>query len=166
VDQDDVVPVIRRAAPRDLHVLVELVREFRHLERRSFDAGRVSDVLRPLLADDVLGQVWLVDDPEHHDEAAGYVVLTWAWSVGCGGRVGLLDEFHVRGPGNQLATRVLAELLEVAQAAGAARVLVETEAHDRRAREFYGLADFDLTDSVWMDVSLAPPDGVGPSSLT
>jgi GNAT superfamily N-acetyltransferase len=149
--------VIRRAAPADLDVLVALMREFCRVEQHPFDPDRVSAGLRPLLADDVLGQVWLVHDREHPGQPAGYAVLTWAWSLGCGGRVGLLDEFHVRAAGNGLATRVLAELLEVAQASGAARVFVETEAHDRRAREFYGLADFDLTDSVWMNVSLAPP---------
>jgi GNAT superfamily N-acetyltransferase len=148
--------VIHRAGPEDLDLLAELVREFCHVEQHSFDADRVLAALRPLLADDALGQVWLVVDPEHPEDRAGYVVLTWAWSVGRGGRIGLLDEFHVRAAGNQLATDVLAELLEVAQAAGAVRVFVETEAHDRRAREFYGLADFDLTDSVWMNVRLSP----------
>ena len=76
------------------------------------------------------------------------------WSLRCGGRQCLIDELHVRTHGNGLATRALAELLDVAQAAGAARVVVETEAHDRRAREFYGKADFDLTDSMWMSTEL------------
>jgi GNAT superfamily N-acetyltransferase len=148
--------VLRRAGPEDLEDLVWLAREF-SVEQHAFDLDRVLAALRPLLADDSLGQVWLVENPEHPGERAGYAVITWGWSLACGGRQGVIDEMHVRAHGNTLATRALAELLEVAQAAGAARVFVETEAHDRHAREFYGLADFDLTDSVWMNVSLAPP---------
>jgi GNAT superfamily N-acetyltransferase len=144
--------VLRRARTADLDDLLMLVREFCQVEQHAFDLDRMFTALRPLLADDALGQVWFVEDPEHPEEAAGYAVLTWGWSLGCGGREGLIDELHVRAHGNGLATRVLAELLDVAQAAGAARVLVETEAHDRRAREFYGQADFDLTDSVWMSM--------------
>ena len=147
--------VLHRAGPEDLEDLVWLAREFCHVEQHAFDLDRVAAALRPLLADDSLGQVWLVENPEHPGERAGYAVLTWGWSLGCGGRQCLLDELHVRAHGNTLATRALAELLEVAQAAGAARVLVETEAHDRRAREFYGKAGFDLADSVWMSTLVA-----------
>jgi GNAT superfamily N-acetyltransferase len=142
--------VLHRAGPEDLEDLVWLAREFCHAEQHDFDLDRVITALSPLLADDSLGQVWLVENPEHPGERAGYAVLTWSWSLACGGLQCLIDELYVRAHGNSLATRVLAELLEVARAEGAARVVVETEAHDRRVREFYGKADFDLTDSVWM----------------
>ena len=74
--------------------------------------------------------------------------------MAAGGRECLLDELHVRARGNELATRVLAALLDEAQAAGAVKVLLDTEAHDRRAREFFGAAGFDLTDSVRMSLPL------------
>ena len=147
--------VLHRAGPGDLDDLLMLVREFCHDEQHTFDQDRVLAGLRTLLADDALGQVWLVRDPEHPGEAAGYAVLTWAWSLACGGYQCLVDELHVRAHGNDLARRVLAELLDVAQAGGAARVLVETEAHDRRAREFFGAAGFDLTDSVFMSLPVS-----------
>ena len=149
--------VLHRAGEDDLDDVLTLVREFCHDEQRAFDRERVLSALRPLLADDVLGQVWLVRDPERPGDAAGYAVLTWGWSLGCGGRQCLIDELHVRAPGNDLAMRALAELVDVAQAAGAARVVVETEAHDRRAREFYGKAGFDLADSASMNLDLPAP---------
>jgi GNAT superfamily N-acetyltransferase len=146
--------MLHRAGEDDLDGVLTLAREFCRVEQHVFDRDRVIAGLRPLLAGDALGQVWLVHDPENPGAAAGYAVLTWSWSLDCGGRQCLIDELHVRAHGNGLATRVLAELLQVARAAGAARLLVETEAHDRRAREFYGQADFDLTDSVWMSTKL------------
>ena len=146
--------VLHRARQDDLDEVLMLVREFSHDEQHAFDPDRALTALPPLLTDDALGQVWLVADAEHPGERAGYAVLTWAWSLASGGRECRLDELHVRAHGNGLATRVLVELLKKAEAAGATKVLLETEAHDRRAREFFGAAGFDLTDSVFMRTEL------------
>ena len=107
-----------------------LAREFCRLRQHAFDPDRVLVGLRPLLADDTLGQVWLVDDPEHPGERAGYAVLTWGWSVAAGGRECLLDELHVRARGNELATRVLA----VAPRRSPGRRRRESADRDRGAR--------------------------------
>ncbi len=153
--------VIHRAGPDDLDDLVTLVREFYEVDHHEFDHDRVVAALRPLLADDALGQVWLVDDPERRVEPAGYAVLTWGWSLESGGRECLLDEMYVRLPGQDLGAHVLIQLLERARAAGAAAVFLETEAHNQHAREFYGKAGFALEDSVWMSVRLgAEADGL------
>jgi GNAT superfamily N-acetyltransferase len=146
--------VIHRAAPEDLDVLVTLVREFYEVDHHEFDHERVVGALRPLLADDAVGQVWLVDDPEHPGEPGGYAVLTWGWSLESGGRECLLDEMYVRARGQGLGTRVLIQLLDRAQEAGAATVFLETEAHNHRARVFYGKSGFALEDSVWMSLRL------------
>ncbi len=146
--------VIHRAGPDDLDDLVTLVREFYEVDHHEFDHDRVVAALRPLLADDALGQVWLVDDPERRVEPAGFAVLTWGWSLESGGREALLDEFYLRGRGQGLGTKALADVIKEAAAAGAATVFLETEAHNQHAREFYGKAGFALEDSVWMSVRL------------
>ncbi len=153
------VGVIHRAGPGDLDAVVALVRECCEVDRRAFDDSRVVTALGPLLADDALGQVWLVDDPEHPSEPAGYAVVTWGWSLGAGGRECRLDELYVRARGHGLAARVLAEVVEQAGAAGAAVVHLATEAHDRRARAFYGGCGFDLEDSMWMSLQIPPRPG-------
>jgi GNAT superfamily N-acetyltransferase len=152
------VRVIRRARQGDLDDVLTLVREFYQVDGHEFVPDQVLAALRPLLADDTIGQVWLVDDPERPAEPAGYAVVTWGWSLESGGRECLLDEMYVRARGQGLGTRVLIELLDQAQAAGAAAVFLETEAHNHRARQFYGKAGFALEDSVWMSVRLSPPD--------
>jgi GNAT superfamily N-acetyltransferase len=148
--------VIKRAGPGDLDDLVTLVREFYEVDQHPFDLGHVVRGLTPLLADDTLGQVWLVDDPERPGGPSGYAVLTWGWSLESGGRECLLDEMYVRARGQGLGTQVLIELIERARAAGAAAVFLETETHNHRAREFYGNAGFALEDSVWMSLRLGP----------
>jgi GNAT superfamily N-acetyltransferase len=147
--------VLHPCGEGDLDDLVVLVREFCHLGRHPFDRDRVLAGLGPLLADDSLGRVWFVDDPDEPGEPVGYAVVTWGWSLAAGGRECRLDELHVRARGNELAGRVLVELLAEVEAAGVARVFLETEAHDRRVREFFGAVGFDLTDSVWMNLRLS-----------
>ncbi len=146
--------VIRRAGPADEDDLVQMVREFYELDQHPFHLDRVLSGLRPLLVDDALGQVWVVVDPEGVFVPAGYVVLTWGWSLESGGREALLDEFYVRTRGQGLGTRALIEIIEQASTAGVASMFLETEAHNRHAREFYGKAGFDLEDSVWMSLRL------------
>ncbi len=48
-----------------------------------------------LLSNERLGQVWLI---EADSEAAGYLVLTFGYSMEYGGRVGTLDDLFVRAP--------------------------------------------------------------------
>jgi GNAT superfamily N-acetyltransferase len=152
-----VAAVIHRAGPGDLDDLMTLVRECAEVDHHAFDRDRVIAALRPLLADDTVGQVWLVDDPERPAEPGGYAVVTWGWSLRSGGRECLVDELYVRARGHGLATRVLAQVVEQARAAGVRVVFVETEAHDRHSREFYGSGGFDLEDSLWMSLRLPPP---------
>ncbi len=148
--------VIRRAGPADEDDLVQMVREFYELDQHPFHLDRVLSGLRPLLVDDALGQVWVVVDPEGVFVPAGYVVLTWGWSLESGGREALLDEFYLRGRGQGLGTKALADVIKEAAAAGAATVFLETEAHNQRSRIFFGKAGFALEDSVWMSVELLP----------
>jgi GNAT superfamily N-acetyltransferase len=148
--------VTHRAGPGDLDDLLTLVEEFCATDHHEFDSERVVAALRPLLDDDTHGQVWLVDDPERPGEPGGYAVLTWGWSLESGGREALLDELYVRARGQGLGTQALTEVVAQAEAAGAATVFLETEAHNRRAREFYGKAGFDLEDSLWMSLRLSP----------
>ncbi len=146
--------VIRRAGPGDEDDVLQMAREFSELHPHPFDADRVLAAVRPLLADDGLGQIWLVVDPEGVHVPGGYAVLTWGWSLESGGREALLDEFYLRGRGQGLGTKALADVIKEAQAAGAATVVLETEAHNQRSRVFFGKAGFALEDSVWMSLEL------------
>ena len=53
------VALVRRADPADLDALLPLVAEFCAIGGHEFAPARVGSALRPLLADDGLGQVWM-----------------------------------------------------------------------------------------------------------
>jgi GNAT superfamily N-acetyltransferase len=151
----------RRAVDADLAELLVLIAEFYAVDRHPFDRERVLRGLRPLLADDRFGQVWLVDPTDTTDTSgapdgppaagpAGYAVVTWSWSLESGGRDCILDELYVRDRGSGVGTRLLREVLAAAVAAGAGTVFLETEAHNARVRGFYARLGFATEDSVWM----------------
>jgi hypothetical protein len=57
------VTPVRRAVPGDLTNLLPLVAEFCAIDGHEHDADRVRTALGPLLGDDALGQVWVLDGP-------------------------------------------------------------------------------------------------------
>ncbi|MFN8076688.1 MAG: GNAT family N-acetyltransferase [Kineosporiaceae bacterium] len=133
------------------------------MDGHEFDAERVRRALLPLLADDALGQVWLVHDDEHPaqdaaDGAAGYAVITWGWSLESGGRECLLDEIYVRSPGRGLGGLLLDAVITAAAQAGALAMFLETEAPNDAARRLYARHGFVAEDSTWMarDLATAP----------
>jgi len=144
-------PIPRRATPADIVVLLTLVEEFCAADRHDFDAARVTRALVPLLADDAVGQVWLL---ESAGQAHGYAIVTWTWSLESGGRDCILDEIYVRQPGHGHGSRLLEHALAEAEARGALAVFLESESHNDRARSFYARHGFGVEDSVWMSQPL------------
>ncbi|MEU4802419.1 GNAT family N-acetyltransferase [Actinosynnema sp. NPDC023587] len=138
--------LIRRASAPDLSALLPLLREFYEVDGHHYDEAVLTAALGPLLVDDRFGQVWLFD--------TGYAVLTWGYSLESGGRDALLDEFFVRNRGGGVGGRVIEELAEACRAAGARRVVLETEAPNDAARRFYGRHGFTPEASTWMSRDL------------
>jgi GNAT superfamily N-acetyltransferase len=130
-----------------------MVRSFYDLDRHPFDERVVVSALGPLLADDSLGQVWLLIDPDG-SEPCGYAVVTWGYSLESGGREALLDELYVRERDRGTGSRALPQILAAATAAGAVRLFLETEAHNEAVRRFYRRHGLVAEDSVWMSVDL------------
>ncbi|MGI5241858.1 GNAT family N-acetyltransferase [Dactylosporangium sp. CA-139066] len=141
--------LVYRGGIHDLEGLLPLVREFCAADRHEFDADRVTRALRPLLASDEHGQVWLLGSGEGA-APGGYAVLTWGWSLESGGREALLDEIYVRERGGGHGAALLGRVLEAAAAAGAAAMFLETEAHNERVRGFYARHGFAAEASIWM----------------
>jgi GNAT superfamily N-acetyltransferase len=137
--------LIRRATPSDTPVLLGLIREFCEIDLHPFDEEIIVRALAPLLVGDSLGVVWLIGEP-----ADGYAVLTWGYSLESGGRDALLDEMYVRGRNRGMGGEALEELIADLGGRGIARVFLETEGQNDRARRFYGRHGFLEETSVWM----------------
>lgn len=145
---------VHRAGPTDAATVLELVRAFYTEDGHGYDEDHVRTALEPLLADDVLGQVWLLRHDV--DGALGYAVLTWGWGLESGGREGLLDELFVADGHRQhgLGGRLLEAVIEAARGARCRTLFLETEAANDAARSFYARHGLVREDSVWMRAEL------------
>ena len=135
---------IRRAVPGDLDRLVDLHREFCAVDAHPFDVGRATAALAPLLDDDRHGVVWIVDSPP------AYAVLTWGWSIEAGGAEAVLDEIFVAERDAGVGSSLIQHALDVGRRRGLSRILLVTETHNQRVREFYERHGFRVDASVWL----------------
>ena len=136
--------VLQRARMEHLPLMLTLVSEFCVTDQHTFDPDRVTRALVPLLEDDAHGVVYLADNEQ------GYVVITWGYSLGSGGREALIDEIYLRRRGEGRGGKVMDALFDDMAARGVVKMFLETETHNRRARRFYARQGFDEDDSIWM----------------
>jgi GNAT superfamily N-acetyltransferase len=141
------VSVIRRAGMNDLDALVAMHRTFCELDQHPFDEQRALVAFTGLLTDDDRGVVWIVDRP------AAYAVVTWGWSIEAGGLEAVLDEVFVSEPGVGTGGRLIDHLVDDGRRRGLARIFLETESHNTRARRLYTRHGFVEDDSIWMSLA-------------
>lgn len=139
---------IRRAQPADLDTLVDLHRAFCEADQHPFSEQRARAGFAGLLADDGPGVVWIVDHP------AAYAVVTWGWSIEAGGLEAVLDEVFVTAPGEGVGGQLIDHVVADGARRGLARIFLETESHNERARQLYARHGFAVEDSIWMSVEL------------
>jgi ribosomal protein S18 acetylase RimI-like enzyme len=127
--------VVRPALPEDAPRMAALMREFYQHEKLQYGPS-VAVALASLLADGSQGRAWLFEAP---DDDAGYLILTWGYSLEFGGRYGLVDELYVRdGYRNEgLGTRALDAAASACLGHGARAVLLEVDHANPNARRLY-----------------------------
>lgn len=154
----DSVVSLRRASKDDRTLLLTLIEEFCRVDQHVFDAQRVSTALGPLLENDNLGVVYLVEtewtgaptSTSIQETVGGYVIITWGYSIESGGREGLVDEIYLRQPGQGLGSALFPLLLEALAPFELKVMFLETERSNDRARRFYQRHGFVEDDSIWM----------------
>jgi len=88
-------PVFRPATSEDVAALLVMMEALYANDGHSFDAATAERATRSLLDSPAWGHVWLI---QREGNAAGYVVLTFGFSLEFGGRDALLDELFILEP--------------------------------------------------------------------
>jgi GNAT superfamily N-acetyltransferase len=146
------MPVIRRATPDDLEMLIEMNAQYCAAEQVLADPHRARAGFAPLLADDTHGSVHMVLNPL--GQVVGYAVLARSWSVEIGGAEVVLDELFVRTRGQGIGGRAIEALASYCRERGVKRIFLETERRNERARTLYARHGFCEDDSIWMSRDL------------
>ncbi len=100
---------VRVALPEDEATLVELMADFYAEAGFELNRRHAAMAFAALLRDARLGQVWLI---EADSQPAGYLVLTFGYSMEYGGPAGILEDLFVRAEfrGRGLGTAAAREL--------------------------------------------------------
>jgi hypothetical protein len=76
-------PEFRLANQTDIDTLMEFMRQFYAIDQYPFDEQAARTTLEKIVGDSSLGRVWLIN---HEDEAIGYLVVTFGYSLEYHGR--------------------------------------------------------------------------------
>ena len=121
--------------------MLALMQEFYAIEHLRFQVEVARSALRELWSDPALGHVYLI---QTGNGAAGYVVLTFGFSLEFHGRDALVDELYVREShrGQGLGTACLQWLEDVCRADGIHALHLEVDHANLRAKELYHRAGY------------------------
>lgn len=137
------LPLARPARVEDEAAVVALMRDFYAEERLVFDETATPRAARELLANPGAGAVLLL---EHADAVAGYLALTFGFSLEFGGCFALLDELYLKpsARGRGWGRHAIDLAATAARERGAGSLRLEVNHGNARAKSLYlknGFAD-------------------------
>jgi GNAT superfamily N-acetyltransferase len=121
---------IKRAEVRHREALLELIAAYHAHDGIETTEAKRRGALVGLMSSPQFGQVWVA---EQDGALLGYAVLTYDYSLECGGREGFVDELFVaasargKGVGRMLLDRLVSAAAE--QLLGGLHIVVEQENH-------------------------------------
>jgi diamine N-acetyltransferase len=129
------------ARDADAELLLGMMREFNEHERIEFVEQDVRRALAQILSDERLGRVLVV---RADGAAAGYLVLTFGFSLEFKGRDAFVDELYLRPEfrGRGLGRRALSHAEEVCRRLGIRALHLEVERANATAQQLYLRAGF------------------------
>ena len=134
-------PAFTLATASDADLLVELMREFYAFDHIAFDEGAARGALEQILRDGRFGLVHLI---RVGAEAAGYLVLTFGFSLEFHGRDAFVDELYLRERfrGHGIGKASIEFAAGICRGEQIAALHLEVERGNRRAQELYRRAGF------------------------
>lgn len=138
--------LLRPAAPRHLEKLLPLVAAYHAFEGIERSEMQRRAALSPLLEGSPHGAVWLIG-PER--SPAGYVAVSFGWSIELGGLDGFVDEFFIveRARGRGMGGEVMSALLGELRSSGMKALHLEVAVGNDKARRLYARHGFAMRDS-------------------
>ena len=148
-------PTFKPAEASDAEALLPMIRALCEHDGTPFDERSVAGALAQVVADERLGRVWLI---ESGGEAAGYIVLTFGFSLEFGGRDAFVDELYVRAEfrGRGLGRRAIELAEQACRERGVRALHLEVERANARAQELYRRSGFRDHDRYLMTKRLEP----------
>ncbi|MBF2008342.1 MAG: GNAT family N-acetyltransferase [Chlorogloeopsis fritschii C42_A2020_084] len=125
----------------DTETLIQFIQEFYEYEGLKYDETIIRAALAGILKDGSLGRVWLI---QQDNQAVGYIVLTFGYSLEYRGRDAMIDEFSIRETyrGQGVGKKTIQFIENVCQDLGIHAVHLEVERENQKAQNLYRQAGF------------------------
>ncbi len=142
-------PSFRPAQSADIELLLAFMRELYALDGYHFEEATARTALEGIVRDPGLGRVWVIGRGE---EAIGYLVLVFGYSLEYGGRDAFVDELFVAAGQRQrgVGTRAIEFAAEQCQALGVHALHLEVERANTAAQALYRKTGFEDHDRYLM----------------
>jgi ribosomal protein S18 acetylase RimI-like enzyme len=103
------IPSLTLATQTHADIILEMMRDYYAFDGHHFDPLRAREALLGILREPAFGRVWLISIDE---EVAGYVVLTFGYSLEFLGRDAFIDELflHERFRGRGIGTAIMEQV--------------------------------------------------------
>jgi GNAT superfamily N-acetyltransferase len=143
----DMIP----AGPADMERIIELMHELYRYDRSELDERKAREALVASLGDPTWARSWLI---QANEETAGYLILTFGFSMEYGGRDAIVDEFFLRAAYRRrgLGSQVVDFLKEFCRSEGIRALHLEVFDHNQAAYEFYRRQGFRERNSRFMSL--------------
>jgi GNAT superfamily N-acetyltransferase len=119
-------PDFHLANPADIDILVKFMHQFYAIDNYLFEEQTARGTMETIVSDPSLGRVWLI---YLGDEAIGYIVVTFGYSLEYHGRDAFIDELFVQASHrNQgIGTKAMQFVLEACPDLGIQALHLEVE---------------------------------------
>ncbi|HAA11631.1 MAG TPA: GNAT family N-acetyltransferase [Cytophagales bacterium] len=135
------LPGIQLIIPQDATEILGMMEAFYALDDYPFDRDMAEQNLNKLLVEEYLGRLWLV---QVGNKVAGYLALTFGFSLEYGGRDAFIDEIYLKDEfrGKGVGTHLIKQVSEAAKALGVRALHLEVEVHNIAGNNLYRKAGF------------------------
>lgn len=126
----------RSAQPETIEKLLTLIEELYALDGHRFDPCKARSAIAGLMENPLYGRAWMI---EVDGTLAGYVVVTFGYSIEYHGRDAILDEIYLREPfrGQGIGTQTITFVENECRQLGIHALHLEVMTDNPKARALY-----------------------------
>ena len=116
--------------------IVQMMEDFYAIDGYPFDIDAKKVVIQTLIQNEDLGKLWLIKIDE---KTAGYVCLTYGFSLEYGGKTALLDELFLKSDFRKqgLGQKIITYIENYLKKTEVKSLQLEVESHNENAKKLY-----------------------------
>ncbi|MCL5028087.1 MAG: GNAT family N-acetyltransferase [Bacteroidetes bacterium] len=139
----------KAADHEEINEIIEMMNIFYQHEQLEFNHEKNLKIVHELLNNSDLGKIWLI---QSNNETAGYLILTYGFSVEYGGRFALIDEFYIKQEfrNKGIGTETLKFVEENCKANGVETIHLQVKNFNSSAKKLYAALGYEEIDRIFM----------------